>query len=252
MKIDLTGKVILVTGGSRGIGAALSQALMAAGATVAVHYRKEAQLAQALATEGGNGSVSFAADLEDPAACRQLIQDVIAQFGRLDVLVNNAGIALLSPLEEDDATWLEKWDQTQAVNLRAAALLSRSAIAHFKTIGGGRLIHISSRAAFRGDTLDYLSYAASKAGMVALHRSIARYCGKDDIRSFLIAPGFVRTEMAQDFFDEYGEDYALNDIALNTLTEPRDLGPTIVLLASGLADHATGSTIDINAGSYVH
>jgi len=170
----------------------------------------------------------------------------------LDVLVNNAGIALNSSFGADDADWEEDWARTLQVNLTAAGILSRLAIVHFKERGGGRLIHISSRAAFRGDTPDYIAYAASKGGMVALHRSIARGFGKDGIKSFLIAPGFVQTDMAQDFVDTYGEDYVLSDLALNTLTQPADLAPTVALLASGLADHATGSTIDINAGSYVH
>jgi 3-oxoacyl-[acyl-carrier protein] reductase len=138
------------------------------------------------------------------------------------------------------------------VNLNAAALLCKRAVAHFQQQGGGRIISISSRAAFRGDTADYLAYAASKGGLVSLTRSLARAFGKQGIRAFIIAPGFTRTEMAQDFIDQYGEDYALNDIALERLTEPADLGPMVVLLASGLADHATGCTIDINAGSYVH
>ncbi|MEM0997722.1 MAG: SDR family oxidoreductase [Bacteroidota bacterium] len=252
MKIDLKGKRILVTGGSRGIGAAIARALMAAGAQVAVHCRKEAERAEQLAWEGGNGSAAFAADLADPRQVRGLFEEVQLRFGGIDGLVNNAGVAVHAPLAADEADWLEKWDRTLAVNLRAAAQLSRLVVPHFRERGGGRIIHISSRAAFRGDTPDYLAYAASKGGMVALHRSLARGLGKDNIQSFLIAPGFVRTDMAQDFFDEYGEDYALNDIALPELTEPHHLGPTVVLLASGLADHATGSTIDINAGSYVH
>ena len=118
--------------------------------------------------------------------------------------------------------------------------------------GGGRIVNISSRAAFRGDQPDYLAYAASKAGLVALTRSLARAYGKDGIVAFNVAPGFTRTEMAQDFIDQYGEDYAVSDIALTRLTEPKDIAPTLVFLASGLADHATGATIDINAASYVH
>ena len=138
------------------------------------------------------------------------------------------------------------------MNTRAQGLLCKLAIDHFSKRGGGRIINISSRAAFRGDTGDYLAYGASKGAIVALTRSIARYYGKKNITAFNIAPGFVRTDMAQDFMDLYGEEYALNDIALNKLTEPQDLAPMIVLLASGLADHATGCTIDINAASYVH
>ena len=130
--------------------------------------------------------------------------------------------------------------------------MCKKAIEHFLENGGGRIINISSRAAFRGDTSDYLAYAASKGGVVALTRSIARAYGKNEIKAFTIAPGFVRTDMAQDFMDQYGEGFALNDIALNELTEPKDLAPLVTLMASGLMDHATGCTIDVNAASYVH
>lgn len=253
MKIDLKGKKVLVTGGSRGIGAAISEALIAAGGQVAVHYQRTAERARELVAGNVNGSAIFCANLAEPAACDQLMDEVLDAFGHLDVLVNNAGIAVMSPLEEPVADWLEKWESTQAVNLRAPALLSRRAILHFQSRkSGGRIIHISSRAAFRGDKVEYLGYAASKAGLVALHRSIARGCGKSNIKSFLLAPGFVRTDMAQEFIDTYGEAYVKDDLALNELTEPQHLAPTVALLASGLADHATGATIDINAGSYVH
>jgi NAD(P)-dependent dehydrogenase (short-subunit alcohol dehydrogenase family) len=126
------------------------------------------------------------------------------------------------------------------------------AILHFQKKGGGRIINISSRAAFRGDNPENLAYAASKAGMVALTKSIARGFGKENITSFLIAPGWVKTDMNKETIELLGEDAITNDLALNKLTEPEDLAPMIVLLASGLADHATGTTIDINAGSYVH
>ena len=126
------------------------------------------------------------------------------------------------------------------------------AVAHFQQHGGGRIINVASRAAFRGDTPDYMAYAASKGGLVALTRSLARGFGKDGICAFTLAPGFTRTDMAQDFIDAYGEDYATSDLALNTLTAPEDIAPTAVFLASGYADHATGATIDLNAGSYVH
>ena len=181
-----------------------------------------------------------------------LFTEVIDKFGGLDVLVNNAGIALGSPLYGDEEEWLVHWNKTLSVNLTAAAILCRKAIIHFKERGGGRIINISSRAAFRGDTPDYLAYAASKGGTVALTRSIARGYGKEGIKAFDIAPGFTRTDMAQLFIDQYGESFALNDIALTRLTEPGDIAPLVVFLASGLGDHATGTTIDINAGSYVH
>ncbi len=250
MKIDLTGKTMLVTGASRGIGRGIAEALGKSGATVAVHYRKNKEPAETLAKELGNNSGAFQAGLENPASCKQLFREVISSFGHLDVLVNNAGIFLNSPLESE--TWLDDWDKTLNVNLRAAALLSRLTILHFQERGGGRIINISSRAAFRGDNPGHLAYAASKAGMVALTKSIARGYGKDGITAFLIAPGWVKTDMNRETIERYGEAAITKDLALKKLTTPEDLAPMIVLLASGLADHATGTTIDINAGSYVH
>jgi 3-oxoacyl-[acyl-carrier protein] reductase len=252
MKIDLSGMNVAVTGASRGIGRAIVQALASAGARVGVHYNRNEKAARELAREVGSGAQIFRADLSTVPECFKLFNEVEAAFGTIHAWVNNAGIALKSPLAMQSETWQANWQQTLMVNLTAVGLLCRSAIRHFCDHGGGRIINIASRAAFRGDTPEYLAYAASKGGIVALTRSIARGYGKENIKAFIIAPGFVRTDMAREFFDEYGEEFALDDIALPRLTEPEDVGPVVALLCSGLADHATGATIDINAGSYVH
>lgn len=252
MEISLSGKVVLVTGASRGIGAAIAKACSDSGAKVALHYNSNEKQANEVLTSLSSESEAFQADLGNTDSLICLFEQVIDHFGQVDVLVNNAGIAISSDMAGENESWIDDWDTTFAVNTRAQGLLCKLAIEHFSKKGGGRIINISSRAAFRGDTGDYLAYGASKGAIVALTRSIARYYGKQNIAAFNIAPGFVRTDMAQDFMDLYGEDYALNDIALNKLTEPQDLAPMIVLLASGMADHATGCTIDINAASYVH
>jgi len=252
VQINLSNTSVLVTGASRGIGAAVALAMGKAGARVAIHYRDQRQRADALAAKIGASAEVFQADLSDIDECAALWRAVATRFGRIDTLVNNAGIAISSPLDLASEDWVTGWDTTMAVNLRAPAILSRLAIAHFTEKGGGRIINISSRAAFRGDQPAYLAYAASKGGLVALTRSIARGFGKAGILAFNVAPGFTRTEMAQDFLDQYGEDYATNDIALERLTEPDDIAPFIVFLASGIGDHSTGCTIDINAASYVH
>ncbi|CAM3345611.1 SDR family NAD(P)-dependent oxidoreductase [Rhodothermus bifroesti] len=254
LTLDLSGRVVLVTGASRGIGKALAEGLAQAGATVAVHYHQNREVAERLAAQLGRDAQAFGADLADVAACQRLFEEVLAVYGRLDVLINNAGVAIGIELQASPEVWLRAWEQTLAVNLRAAALLCHLAIAQFLRQGGGRIINIASRAAFRGDTPEYMAYAASKGGLVALTRSIARSpkLGRAGIRAFVVAPGFTRTDMAQDFIDRYGPAIALGDLALERLTEPQDLVPLVVLLASGMADHATGCTIDVNAGSYVH
>ena len=251
MRIDLTDTNVLVTGASRGIGAAIARAMGEAGARVAIHYHDQRQPATHLAKEIGAAEI-FQADLSSAEDCAGLWTSVVGRFGRVHALINNAGISLSSPMEGPTEDWLRAWETTLAVNLRAPALLSKLAIGHFGSQGGGRIINISSRAAFRGDQPPYLAYAASKGGLVALTRSIARAYGKSGILAFNVAPGFTRTDMAKQFIGQFGEDYASSDIALRRLTEPEDIAPFVVFLASGLGDHATGCTIDINAGSYVH
>jgi 3-oxoacyl-[acyl-carrier protein] reductase len=251
MKIDLTGQSVLVTGASRGIGRAIAEEMIRSGAVVGVHYHRDRQSAESVTHACPERGHALQADLADAAECARLFSLAVKTLGGVDVLVNNAGVALSSPLDEPVEDCAASWHRTLSVNLVAAGILTREAIRHFEAKGGGRIINIASRAAFRGDTLEYLSYAASKGGMVALSRSVARGCGRSGIKSFVIAPGFTRTDMAQEFIDRYGMELAMKDIALERLTEPRDVAPLAVFLASGLADHATGATIDVNAGSYV-
>jgi len=250
--VDLTGQNILVTGASRGIGAAIARSVGGAGARVAVHYRADRSGAEVVRDAVGGDSTVFQADLGNMTEAEELFRAVVSSFGRVDGVVNNAGIALRTSPEASTEEWAATWDHTLDVNLKSLALLSHLAVKHFREIEGGRLVNIASRAAFRGDTKEYIAYAASKGGVVALTRSIARAYGKDGIRAFIVAPGFTRTDMARAFTDEDGERHALDDIALEALTEPGDIAPIVTLLCSGLADHATGCTIDVNAGSYVH
>lgn len=252
MRIDLSGQKILVTGASRGIGRAIAEQLAAAGAQVAIHYFRNADTAQHVADQVHGEAAIFQADLCKPIEAIQLFENVVARFGRLHCVVNNAGIALSADVEGSDIDFTDRWSKTMMVNLHATGLLCKKAINHFTAHGDGRIINIASRAAFRGDTGDYLAYAASKGGVVSLTRSIARSFGKQGVKAFVIAPGFTRTDMAEDFIEKYGEEYVKSDIALTALTRPEDISPTVAFLASGLADHATGTTVSINAGSYMH
>lgn len=252
MEVELKGRVALVTGASRGIGRAIAVNLANAGAMVAVHCNQNITRAEKLVSELGNETALFQSDLSEIEACITLVRNVNLEYGRLDILVNNAGISQPVSSSASTKAWSRVWDRTMAVNARATALLCRLAIRYFQKQGEGRIINIASRAAFRGDTAEYMSYAASKGAVVSLTRSIARAYGKDGIKAFVVAPGFVRTDMAKDAVDAYGEEFVLEDLALDRLTEPEDVAPMVTLLASGLADHATGTSIDINAGSYVH
>jgi NAD(P)-dependent dehydrogenase (short-subunit alcohol dehydrogenase family) len=251
MKIDLKGNIILVTGAAGGIGEHIVRRLAECGATIAVHYNQKTEQAERLAKIVGNGSKPFHADLADPRKAVALFHSVLDLYGRLDVLVNNAGVYLRNPNDRNIDEWLVDWKRTIAINLTAAGVLSREAVNYFKEQEGGRIIHIASRAAFRGDYEDYFAYAASKGGMVALSRTIARTYGQYNIKSFVVAPGFVRTPIVDEYIRKHGNRSIMDELALNELTKPEDIAPTVVFLASGLMDHATGCTIDINAASYV-
>lgn len=252
MNVDLTKKRILITGAGRGIGKALAISLAESGATVAAHYHSSNHSAETLLQQYPSKIHLFKADFSQPIQVSQLVDRVVETLGGLDVLINNAGLALHSPVHQTDMDWLQQWDQTMNVNLKGAALLCKNALPVFEKQNSGIIINISSRAAFRGDTPEYLAYAASKGGLVSLTRSLARAYGKKGIVAFNVAPGFVKTDMAQGFMDQYGESLVLEDVALERLTRPQDIAPMVTFLASGMANHATGCTIDINAASYVH
>ena len=253
MYINLSGLNILVTGASRGIGKAVATKLAEAGATIAIHYNKNVREAENLAHILGNESKAFQADLSLPDEASRLFDRIALEMGSIEIVINNAGVAISAPLNASEDDWQKAWNDTMMVNLTSPAVICRKAIDHFlKRKAAGRIINISSRAAFRGDQAEYMAYAASKAGLVSLTKSIARAYGKDGIKAFVIAPGFVRTDMAKEFMDMYGEEHTKGDVALERLTEPKDLAPLITFIASGMADHSTGSTFDINAGSYMH
>ena len=252
MQINLRKKHILVTGASRGIGKAIARKLVECGARVALHYHQNANMARNTARELGPKAVLFQADLSEAINVSGFFYNVLKKFGHIDVIINNAGVAIRSDPSSEDMQWMNNWLKTMDINLNAVGLLCKKSIEHFEERNGGIIINIASRAAFRGDTKEYMAYAASKGGVVALTRSIARAYGKKNIKAFVVAPGFVRTDMTKDFVRKYGEDYVMNDIALSRLTEPEDIAPLIAFLASGLADHATGATFDFNAGSYLH
>jgi 3-oxoacyl-[acyl-carrier protein] reductase len=248
--IDLTDKVLLVTGAARGIGAACARTAVRCGAHVVIHDVLEQPVRQ-LADELGEHCHAIVADLADPAAVEAVWAEASAWRGSIDVLVNNAGIYEPASVDDEPEAWLRAWERTLAINLVSPACLCREAIRAFRTTGGGTIINLASRAAFRGEDPDYMHYAASKAGVVAMTRTIARMWGKDNIVAVAIAPGFVRTELNRVFFDTLGVPAAEAETALGEIAEPQDIANTVIFLASGLARHATGATFDLNGASYV-
>ncbi|MDL2344121.1 SDR family NAD(P)-dependent oxidoreductase [Deinococcus sp. MIMF12] len=250
--LDLTGKVVLVTGGSRGIGAATVRTLAAVGASVIVHYGRSEQQARSLVEEvgGEERAAALGADLAQPGAGAALFREAVAWRGRVDVLVNNAGIAPTVTVDDPDEAWADTWAQTLQVNLVAVADLCREAVRHFRTRGGGTIINVASRAAFRGDNPDAMHYAASKGGVIALTRSIARGYAREGILAYAVAPGWVRTDMAEGYLREHAADLA-RDIPMGDVVPPEEVAHTIAFLASELARHMTGATLDLNGASYV-
>ncbi len=252
MEIDLSGKKIIVTGASDGIGKAIAGFLIQSGACVAIHYNRQKEAAAELEKlKPESGSRAYGADLSSAKEVIDFFKKVSEDFGKIDTIIHNAGIFTSHPLSGTVSQWYEVWEKTMAVNLDSVGLLTRLGIEHFKVNGGGKFVYIASRAVFRGETEDYLAYAASKGGIVSLARSVARSFGKDNIQSFIIAPGFTRTRMADDFIKDHGEEKITAELALNRMTEPEDIAPLVVMMCSGLMDHATGATIDINAGSHI-
>ncbi len=232
---------ILLTGSSRGIGAAAKASLEARGAQVIGH-----------ATKSG-GTDTIAADFAEPIAPQNLWQSALEQAdGAIDVLINNAGLFDPNPVGGSDIEWLDKWEETLRINLTAAAQLSRFAVNHWLETGQkGRLVHVASRAAHRGDSPDHWHYAAAKGGMVAMHKSIARGYANKGITSFAVAPGFVDTAMAGDYLESRGGAGLLRDIPLGRVAEPDEIASIITFCALDAPESMTSAVIDANGASYV-
>lgn len=228
---------ILATGTSRGIGAAIARAF----------DRPDVAFA-------GHGTASgIAADFTDDAAPARLWEAALDRLGgTVDVLVNNAGIFEANPIDRDDADWLAGWERTMQVNLTASAQLCRLAVRHWRERGaGGRIVNVASRAAYRGDSPAHWHYAASKAGMVAMTKSIARGYAADGILAFAVCPGFTMTGMAEDYLASRGGDKLLADIPLGRVAQPEEVAEAVRFLALDAPSSMTGAVLDVNGASYV-
>jgi NAD(P)-dependent dehydrogenase (short-subunit alcohol dehydrogenase family) len=253
--IDLNNKVVLVTGGSRGIGSAIVKAITAAGGDAIIHYAGRKDAAEKTASEAGaDHCFLLQGNLAAPRTAGNVWSSACGWRGHIDILVNNAGIFQAAQVDGADEDWDQRWHETLQVNLKATADWCRAAINHWRGAGtGGTIINISSRAAHRGDDPAYWAYAASKGGMVSLTKTIARGFASDGVLAYGIAPGFVATDMAYDAFhnDPDLKARVTRDIPLGDIAPVEDIAHTVCFLAAGLAPHATGTTIDINGASYV-
>jgi NAD(P)-dependent dehydrogenase (short-subunit alcohol dehydrogenase family) len=230
---------ILLTGASRGIGAAARAALEASGHRVAGH-----------STRGGSGLID--ADLADPAAPRRLWEQAVhALGGRIDVLVNNAGVYEAVADDASDADWHAAWSRTMTINLQASSDLSRFAIQHFRTNGGGRIVNVASRAGYRGDSPRHWHYAASKAAMIGVTKTIARGYAAENILAFAVCPGFTVTEMTEEYLASRGGEKILAEIPLGRVASAAEIGEIIRWLATEAPASATGTIVDANGASYV-
>ena len=231
---------VLLTGSTRGIGAAIADALTAEGARVIGHGRAD-----------GPGVIG--ADLSLPGSADALWDKALELLdGRIDVLVNNAGVFEAVTVDAPDAEWRAGWERTMQINLLAAADLCRRAVGHFRQRGeGGRIVNIASRAAYRGDSPAHWHYAASKAGMVGMTKSIARGFAIENILAFAVCPGFVMTGMADEYLASRGGDKLLADIPLGRVAEPAEIGNVAAYLAMKAPASMTGAVIDVNGASFV-
>lgn len=231
---------VLLTGSTRGIGAAALAALRQCGARVAGHGSRDSDDA-------------IGADLSQPHAADRLWDAALDRLdGRIDVLVNNAGVfegvAVDSPLDE----WQAQWVRTMQINLQSAADLCRRAVLHFRERGsGGRIVNVASRAAYRGDSPLHWHYAAAKAGMVGMTKSIARGYAAEGILAFAVTPGFTMTGMADDYMASRGGNRLLADIPLGRVAMPEEVANAVSYLALQAPPSMTGAVIDINGASFV-
>lgn len=245
-------RAVLVTGASRGIGAAIAREFAAAGDRVAVHYGASRERAEEVAASlAGEGHVVAGADLADPDAVRAMVDRAAEALGGVDVLVNNAGVFVHHPI--DDTTyeeWQRAWSDTLAVNLVGAANVTWCAVRHMIAAGGGRIVNVSSRGAFRGEPTQP-AYGASKAALIAFGQSLARALGPHRIAVTTVAPGWTETDMAAESLSGQRGDAIRAESPLGRVAMPEDVARAVLYLASPEAEMASGSVLDVNGASYL-
>lgn len=250
--MSFLGQHILITGASRGIGRACAVEFARLGGRVAVHYHTNRPAAEStLAGLAGSGHIALSADIADGGAVEQMVAAVMKAFGRIDVLVNNAGIfEEHPPLQTPYAGWRSAWARILATNLVGAANTSYCVSGHMVAAGGGKIIMISSRTAFRGKP-EAPAYAASKAGLNALGQNLALALGPSNIHVYVVAPGVVETDMAAADKASPAWDAIRRQSPLGRVATPEDVAHTVAFLAAAGAEMLTGSVIDVNGASYL-
>jgi len=248
----MAGRAVLVTGGSRGIGAAVAREFATAGDRVAVHYGSARAAADEVAASlEGDGHVVVGADLGDPDAVRAMVAEAAEGLGGLDVLVNNAGVFTPHPITETTyEEWQRAWHDTLAVNLLGAANATWCAVPHMIEAGGGRIVNVSSRGAFRGEPRSP-AYGASKAAITAFGQSLARALGPHRIAVTTVAPGWTDTDMAADTLSGPRGDEIRAESPLGRVATAEDVARAVLYLASPGAEMATGTVIDVNGASFL-
>lgn len=249
MENNSSQKHAIVTGASRGIGFHIAKKLLKDGFNVTGTARKS-EFPNELSSKKKFRGIHV--DLERENDINFQLKTLFSESSGIDVLVNNAGISEDSDFSDDDEKWLEVWDRTIDVNLRSTALLSKWFVnSHIENETNGVLINIASRAAYRGDTQEFAAYAASKAGMVAFTKSIARNFSNKGISAYSIAPGFIDTDMASEAKDIHGKEYLTQGSAFDEITSPLEVANLVAFLAKGDVPHMSGQTFHINGGSYM-
>jgi NAD(P)-dependent dehydrogenase (short-subunit alcohol dehydrogenase family) len=250
--MDFTGKVVLVTGASRGIGRAIAQRFAQHGARLAIHYNRDQEAAEQTRVSLPDGLHHlFQADVGQAPAVEQLVNSIIQDMGRIDVVVNNAAINEWQPiLRIDYDQWNDVWQRTFHTNLIGPANLMFHAARHMVKQGSGHIVNISSRGAFRGAPKSP-AYASSKAALNAMSQSLAQALAPHNIFVYVVAPGFVETDMSASILASPQGEAIRQQSPLNRVGRPGEVASIVVFLASGEADFATGTIVDINGASYL-
>ncbi|MEI3855310.1 MULTISPECIES: SDR family NAD(P)-dependent oxidoreductase [unclassified Ensifer] len=247
----LSGQTVFVTGASGGIGAAIVQRLAEEGARPIIHYGRDRAAAEALlASLPGEGMI-VQADLSAVDGAFALWREAEAAAGRIHALVNNAGIRTEISIDAEPSAWREAWQKEFQVNFFAAADLCKEALKHFKAQGGGRIVNMASRAGQRGYAADAMPYGATKAALINLTKSIARSFGADGVVALAIAPGWVQTDMAEEFIAKFGKQAAVADIPIGEMAQPSEIAELVAFALRSSQRSLNGATLDVNGGSYI-